>query len=363
MYKKYKKSGIEWIGEIPENWEVKKIKFTDEVLMGQSPNSDDYNTKEIGLPFLQGNADFTNIYPQPRIWCDTSNKITTKEDILLSVRAPIGAVNISDQKYGIGRGLCAIRPQNTKSKLLYYLTVCLNDELNSMGTGSTYTAISVDEVKNVFIPSISKTEQKAIAKFLDHKTKQIDTLIEKKQKQIELLKEQRTAVINQAVTKGLDPNVKMKDSGIVWIGEIPEGWEIKKLKSICYMKGRIGWQGLKQAEFTEKGPYLITGMNFKEGKIRWDEVYHITEERYEEAPEIQLKVNDVLMTKDGTIGKLLFTDYLPDKTSLNSHLLVLRPLNNEFIPKYLYFILQSEYFKIHIELHKTGTTFYGITQE
>ena len=83
------------------------------------------------------------------------------------------------------------------------------------------------------------------------------------------------------------------------------------------MKGRIGWQGLKQSEFTTEGPYLITGMNFKDGKIRWDEVYHITEARYDEAPEIQLKAGDVLMTKDGTIGKLLYVDTLPDKASLN----------------------------------------------
>jgi len=144
---------------------------------------------------------------------------------------------------------------------------------------------------------------------------------------------------------------------------IPENWNINKLSRICYMKGRIGWQGLKQSEFTTEGPYLITGMNFKDGKIRWDEVYHITEARYNEAPEIQLKAGDVLITKDGTIGKLLYVDTLPDKASLNSHLLVLRPLNNDFQPKYLYYLLRSEVFNTHIELFKTGTTFYGISQE
>src|SRR5690348_1799458 len=112
------------------------------------------------------------------------------------------------------------------------------------------------------------------------------------------------------------------------IKTIPKNWTFNKLSRICYMKGRIGWQGLKQSEFTKEGPFLITGMNFKDGVIRWDEVYHITEERYNEAPEIQLKVGDVLMTKDGTIGKLLYVDSLPDKASLNSHLLVLRPISD-----------------------------------
>lgn len=158
------------------------------------------------------------------------------------------------------------------------------------------------------------------------------------------------------------PYPTYKDSGVEWIGEIPKDWYHSKFGRISYMKGRIGWQGLKSSEFTDSGPYLITGMNFKDGKIRWDEVYHITEERYNEAPEIQLKEKDVLMTKDGTIGKLLYVDHLPDRASLNSHLLVFRPLKNDYIPKYLYYQLQSPPFKHHIELYKTGTTFYGITQ-
>jgi type I restriction enzyme, S subunit len=156
-----------------------------------------------------------------------------------------------------------------------------------------------------------------------------------------------------------------KDSGLEWLGIIPKHWITNKFCRVSYMKGRIGWQGLKQSEFVndDSMPYLITGMNFKNGVINWEEVYHISEERYAEAPEIQLQKDDVLMTKDGTIGKLLYVDHLPNKASLNSHLLVLRPLNNEYIPRYIYYQLQSEHFKNHVEQVKTGTTFYGITQE
>jgi type I restriction enzyme S subunit len=128
------------------------------------------------------------------------------------------------------------------------------------------------------------------------------------------------------------------------------------------MKGRIGWQGLTQAEFTDEGPYLITGMNFKNGKMNWDECYHISEERFAEAPEIHVQEGDVLITKDGTIGKLLYMDYLPGPTSLNSHLLILRPRNNEFASKYLYYLLHSDAFLRYVDNVKTGTTFYGISQ-
>ena len=154
-----------------------------------------------------------------------------------------------------------------------------------------------------------------------------------------------------------------KNSDLDWLGDIPTHWKVKKLKYLTYMKGRIGWQNLRAEEFIDEGPYLITGMNFKEGKINWNEVYHISEERYDEAPEIQLSIDDVLMTKDGTIGKVLYIDYLPGKASLNSHLLVLRPLNKEYHPKYLYYQIDSNTFKHHIEVTKTGTTFFGITQE
>jgi len=234
-YPAYKDSGVEWLGEMPEHWEILKLKYTDRVIMGQSPSSEDYNDTHSGLPFLQGNAEFGKINPNPKIWCETANKTASGGDVLVSVRAPIGAVNMADQEYGIGRGLCAIRPIKSNNKYLYYFFISLNDELNSIGTGSTYTAISVDEVENIKIPYAELPEQRSIAIYLDDRTQKIDSLIEKKQKLIELLKEERAAVINYAVTKGLNPDAPMKDSGIEWLGEVPEKWEVKRLKWISYI--------------------------------------------------------------------------------------------------------------------------------
>lgn len=133
------------------------------------------------------------------------------------------------------------------------------------------------------------------------------------------------------------------------------------LRQVSTLKGRIGWQGLKQTEFNDNtdDPFLITGMNFKDGAIRWDEVYHIPESRYAVAKEIQLRPNDVLMTKDGTIGKILFVDEIPypGKATLNSHLLLFRPIGKSYYPKYLYYQLCSQRFKDFIEENKSGTTF------
>lgn len=145
-----------------------------------------------------------------------------------------------------------------------------------------------------------------------------------------------------------------------------EGDVVRLLREVSSLKGRIGWQGLKQIEFTSNKdePFLITGMNFKDGAIRWNEVYHISEVRYEVAPEIQLRPQDVLMTKDGTIGKVLYIDTIPypGKASLNSHLLLFRPIRDSYNPKYLYFQLGSWRFQDFIELSKSGTTFFGLSQ-
>ena len=118
-YQEYKDSGIEWIGQVPTHWNHKRLKYLDQTIMGQSPESADCNKDRTGMPFLQGNADFFRLNPIPSVWCEHPNKLAEKDDILLSVRAPVGAVNIADQTYGIGRGLCAIRPKHSyKSTLI-----------------------------------------------------------------------------------------------------------------------------------------------------------------------------------------------------------------------------------------------------
>lgn len=156
---------------------------------------------------------------------------------------------------------------------------------------------------------------------------------------------------------------QMKDSGIEWIGKVPSSWELIRMKDCSYMKGRIGWQGLTANEFIEEGPFLITGTDFENGRVIWDRCYHISEKRYEKAKPIQVEVNDLLVTKDGTIGKLAFIDSLPGKASLNSHLLVIRPLENKYINQYLFWVLSSSIFKGYYSLVSYGSTMDSLSQE
>jgi type I restriction enzyme S subunit len=199
-----KDSGIEWIGEIPEHWEVKKLKYVSNITMGQSPKSEECSYDEIGVPFLQGNAEFTNVHPIPKLYCNTANKFSKVNDILLSVRAPVGAMNISDRVYGIGRGLCAITAKKIQVKYLWYsLTVSL-EELFIKSKGSTFEAITVTDVQNLLIILPPKNEQDAIVNFLDQKTAEIDSLVTETKNQIEKLKEYRQSLISEAVTGKID---------------------------------------------------------------------------------------------------------------------------------------------------------------
>lgn len=234
-YPCYKPSGIDWFGDIPDHWEVKKLKYCNSLIMGQSPESSDYNYDEIGMPFIQGNAEFTDRHSLPKLWSINVRKFAIENDILLSVRAPIGAVNIANKEIGIGRGLCSVRAKDSYYQFIFYQLISPNKHLNSIGTGSTYTAISVEDVANLPFIAPPLAEQTAIACYLDRETARLDGLMSQKRQLISLLQEERAGLINQAVTQGLDSNAPRKDSGLAWLGQIPAHWEVKKLKYVVTM--------------------------------------------------------------------------------------------------------------------------------
>jgi len=201
-----KDSGIDWLGEIPAHWEMRRLKFISQVKMGQSPPSELCNDFGEGIPFLQGNAEFGSEYPTPRMYCSSPPKKAFKGDHLFSVRAPVGAINTADQEYGIGRGLCAITAQADKlnHRFCRYLLECIREQLISVATGSTYEAVSVDQVNNVICVLPKSLDQESIAQFLDHETAKIDSLTAKIREGIDRLKEYRTALISAAVTGKID---------------------------------------------------------------------------------------------------------------------------------------------------------------
>ena len=361
-YPEYKESGVEWIGKFPKNWEVKRLKYVADLNMGQSPPSEEYNRGQIGTPFLQGNAEFGLHHPTPKIYCPTAKKYARPGDILLSVRAPVGAINIADQGYGIGRGLCAIRPRINQLERRYakYLLEVVRTELHVVATRSTYDAVAVDDISNLTCVVPPLTTQTQIAKFLDHKTGQIDELIRLKERRIELLQEQRTALINQTVTKGLDPNVEMKLSGVEWIGEIPRHWEVNRLKYVA----EILPSNVDKHIYPDEIQVRLCNYTdvYYNDYITVDTVLEKGSCNEREFTKFVLRKGDVIITKDSEtpddIGVPTFVKKDLDNVVCGYHLTMIRPLacRGEFIFRFI----QSDRTRRYFEVNSNGITRYGL---
>jgi type I restriction enzyme, S subunit len=214
----------------------------------------------------------------------------------------------------------------------------------------------------VVVPPLE--EQKLISRYLDKKTEQIDSLIEKIQKKIELLKEQRTSLINQYVTKGLDPNVEMKDSGIEWIGEIPSHWEVSKTKSLSQIFGRIGYRGYTVDDIVTEGEGSITigPGNIKNQSLDLSVVTFLSWDKYHESPEIQVFKNDIILVKTGsTIGKSCFVDEVLTEMTINPQMVILKSILID--PEYFYLNTICDFYQIFFRTEQTGSSTPTISQE
>lgn len=224
--------------------------------------------------------------------------------------------------------------------------------------------IQYDTFSYSYLPMPPISEQQAIASFLDKKCGEIDSLIALQEEMIGELQAYKQSVITEAVTKGLDPNAKMKDSGVEWIGEVPENWEVKILSKIIWLRARLGWKGLKAEEYVEFGYPFLSAFNIINNQLNWSGLNYINKQRYDESPEIKLSVGDVLIVKDGAgIGKTARVDSLPyGKSTVNSSLGVITP--SEILDyQYLYYFLLSNPFQNMVGFLKNGMGVPHLTQE
>jgi type I restriction enzyme S subunit len=225
-YERYKDSGVEWIGEIPEHWEVSKLKYLTYCLDGKRiPLSSEQRGEMQGdIPYWGANCiiDYVND------WLIDGEVVLLGEDGAPFFDKYKDVAFYSNEKIWPNNHVHVLRAlQSINAKLLTYILNTV--DYSNYIKGSTRDKLTQSEMKNIFIQLPPVKEQKAIANFLDQKTAEIDALIADKEKLIQLLQEKRQAIITEAVTKGLNPNVRLKDSGIEWIGEIPEHWGIKSV--------------------------------------------------------------------------------------------------------------------------------------
>lgn len=253
--------------------------------MGQSPDSESYNIEHNGFPFYQGNADFGRIHPMVRVWCSAPKKLAKAGDILISVRAPIGALNIADCDCCIGRGLAAITPDATcaDTMFLFYALYASAAELQRRGTGSTFKAISKNALSNLLLPSYCLKEQKEISAVLQ----QVDHLISLRQRQAEKLDE---LVKARFVEMFGDPCEMLH-------------WECKKIEEVADVTVGVV---VKPANFYTDdrlhGVKAFRSLNIGEMKVKDNDWVYFSEEGNAQNAKSQLHEGDVLVVRSGAPG-------------------------------------------------------------
>jgi len=334
-YPQYKDSGIEWLGEVPSEWETVRLRYIAEIETGEKDTVD--RVDDGVFPF------FVRAQKVERI--DT---YSFDGEAILTAGDGVGVGKVFhyiNGKFDYHQRVYRISDfRNMDGKyLFYYLRENMKKEVLKGNAKSTVDSLRLHMFKNfpILIPNIE--EQTGIANFLDHKTRQIDDLIAKKERLIELLKEERTAVINQAVTKGLDPNVPMKDSGVEWLGEIPENWELKRLKFLINERLKYGANESAEEEIMDHPRYIrITDFN-SDGNLRNDTFKSLHPDI---ANEYLLKEGDVLFARSGaTVGKtFIFNDY-EGQACFAGYLIKASPNNKILEPDFLYYVTLSNFYE------------------
>ncbi len=382
-YPAYKDSGVEWLGEIPEHWEVKKIKrfFKDKgslFIDGDWIESKDIYGKDIYY-FTTGNIRELSFYDKDRTFIanETFKKLNCIEvfenDILISrLNLPLGRCCLApkfDRKVIVSVDVCIFRPDLEFNRS--FLVFLMNSSQYFIHTenearGAIMKRISRTILGNISLPIPSPQEQTAIAQFLDDKTTKIDDAIAIKQRQIELLKERKQILIHKAVTRGLDDDVKLKDSGVEWIGEIPEHWETTKFRYLFNLgKGLT----ITKENLRDEGVFCVNyGEIHSKYGFELDTKIHplkyVEEEYCLSDPKALIKEGDFVFadTSEDIEGSGNFT-YLKSDNEIFAgyHTVIARPKNN-IISRFFAYQFDSMAFRNQIRTQVKGVKVYSITQ-
>lgn len=237
-----KDSGIEWIGEIPASWDISPIKYNYEIVAGATPDSSnaenwdgdiawitpaDYKTNDVYI--FKGKRTISN-----RGYKSCATSLLPIGSIIFSKRAPIGSVAISATSLCTNQGCLGLIKKNSavNNKFFYYVLSIYSDVFNLFGSGTTFKEISANTFANIALPYPQVSTQERIAAFLDTKCTELDALSADIQKEIKILEQYKRSVITETVTKGLNPDAEMKDSGVAWCPQIPSHWQYSNPKGL-----------------------------------------------------------------------------------------------------------------------------------
>ncbi|WP_159036405.1 restriction endonuclease subunit S [Clostridium tetani] len=364
MTRKMKDSGIEWIGEIPEDWEIRKLGNISKLYTGNSikdNEKDNYISPINAIPYIatkdvgfDNKIDYDNgMYIKKD---DGKFKRAYRGNTLVCIEGGSAGrkiAKIESEEVCFGNKLCCINSNVISNNYLYYYSLSPNfiNGFQSRITG-LIPGVTLLEMAQIEIVVPSKHKQKAIANFLDKKTQEIDNIISKTKKAIEEYKRYKQSLITETITKGLDKNVQMKDSEIEWIGKIPEHWDATKLKNVTSKLT----DGAHISPDTNEGKYyFVSTVDINNGMIDFNNALKTSKESYEYMVRTGCKPNieDLLMSKDGTIGKMALVRE-ENNFVVASSLLIISSNTNSII-EYIYYYLMSKVGENQIESYHKGS--------
>ncbi|MFI4035977.1 restriction endonuclease subunit S [Klebsiella quasipneumoniae] len=357
-YPEYKDSGVEWLGVIPKGWTISKVKYLAPFQVGWTPPTKN-DANFIGDNLWVNISDLKDKFISSTAKCisdkaakEASMDITPRGSLLYSFKLSVGAVSFAGCDLYTNEAIASFldQAQLPLSYLYYALPIFIIENASTNIYGAKI--LNQELIKNSFLLAPSHSEAKKVAQFLDHETAKIDNLIEKQQQLIELLKEKRQAVISHAVTKGLNPYVPMKDSGVEWLGEVPEHWEVKKLKHVAHIidcKNRT-------PEYFDDGEYLVVRTtNVKKQSLVLDDALYTNERDFKIWTERGVPpVGSILFTREAPAGEICivpaFTKLCMGQRMMN---FICHQSN---YTNFLFDYLTSDCLKRYIESEAAGST-------
>lgn len=341
-YPAYKDSGVEWLGELPEHWDVWKLAhaFT-QIGSGTTPKTDKREYYEGGvIPWVNtGDLNDGELHDCEKqvtelaVVDHSSLKTYPAGSLLIAMYgATIGRLGILSFAATVNQACCVFAGKSEiTTKFMFYWFLGLRQQIISLATGGGQPNISQDILRSLRVACPSRPEQTQIATFLDHETAKIDALVAEQRRLMELLKEKRQAVISHAVTRGLNPAAPMKPSGIEWLGDVPAHWNVTP---IGHLSEYLSYGFTNPMPTTDDGPYMLTANDVDYGRVKYDSARRTSIEAFSNdiTDKSRPKKGDILITKDGTLGRVAIHE--GQDACINQSVAVLR-VKAEFLrPEY-----------------------------
>lgn len=368
-YEEYKEAGVEWLDVIPNHWNTVSLKMLIDVRDGTHETPSYVEKTDSSYPLVtskdvtSGQIDLTDCkhISQQDYESIIKRSAVFEGDILMPMIGTVGSPVLVEERLEIAiKNLALFRTSENNDKITAkFLHYFLNSKECSMqfsleGRGGVQNFVSLGTLRSLGLPLISLEDQVQIANFLDFETAQIDTLIEKQQTLIQLLKEKRQAVISHAVTKGLNLDAPMKDSGVEWLGDVPEHWDITK---VGWVLNYLSYGFTNPMPTSDEGPYMLTATDINFNEINFEQARTTTNDAYENfiTSKSKPEQGDLLLTKDGTLGRVAVFNSTY-KTCISQSIALLRPNKKYVLSYFMEAALASSKYQKKMIFDAGGTT-------